>query len=147
MYLDSLRLPPGWEYNLNVIKHIHGAEDFLNLKDSVKDCQIDTIDNCTTRSYVDRVRRKCGCLPISMTIPGQEKETKSLIYLVLNILKNEFLRFLYVSLTNLNVSRRLKLVMKSVSIVVRVCMLPATSNLSWVRIPLLTFGPKFRMIT
>ena len=71
---DSLKLSPGWEYNLNVIKHIHGTEDFLNLDDAIKDCQLKPQDNCTTRSFVERVTKKCGCLPLSMTIPEQQQE-------------------------------------------------------------------------
>ena len=67
-------LNPGWKYNLNVIKNIIGTEAFHNLDDSVKRCQSDPQDNCTTRSYVERVIEKCGCLPLSMTIHGQQKE-------------------------------------------------------------------------
>ena len=63
---DSLKLSPEWEYNLNVIKHITGTDDFLNLDDSAKGCQMEPYDSCTTRSYVERVIGKCGCLPLSM---------------------------------------------------------------------------------
>ena len=66
-------LTPGWKYNLNAIKNIKGAEDFKDLADSVKDCQLEPSDNCTTRSYVERLSKKCGCLPMSMTIPKQQK--------------------------------------------------------------------------
>ena len=58
-------LHPGWKYNLNDIKHIVGTDNFLNLADSKKDCQLEPYDNCTTRSYVERVTKKCGCLPLS----------------------------------------------------------------------------------
>ena len=55
-------LKPGWKYNLNVIKLINGTKNYLAKPD--KDCQLESRDNCTTRSYVERVSRKCGCLPI-----------------------------------------------------------------------------------
>ena len=65
---------PGYKYNLNDIKKIKASEDFLNLDDSVKNCQHEPNDNCTTKSYVARVIQKCDCLPLSMQIPGEEKE-------------------------------------------------------------------------
>ena len=68
-------LIPGFKYNLNVIKNIKGSDSFLNLPDSAKDCQLESQDNCTTRSYVERVSEKCGCLPLSMQISDQPKET------------------------------------------------------------------------
>ena len=46
--IDSLRLDPGWTYNLNSIKMIKGTQDFLNLADATKNCQIEHYDNCTT---------------------------------------------------------------------------------------------------
>ena len=97
---DSLKLSPGWEYNLNAIKNIVGTEDFLNLPDSSKNCQTETYDNCTTRSYVDRVIRKCGCLPLSMTIAGEQKETFCKFDTILNIY---IFRFLFASLRSFNV--------------------------------------------
>ena len=66
-------LTPGWEYNLNVVKNIKGTADFLNLDDSVKDCQLEPYDNCTTRSYVERVTQKCGCLPLNMRTDNEQK--------------------------------------------------------------------------
>ena len=62
--LDSLKLETGWEYNLNAIKDIKGTEAFLAMDDDNKGCQIEPYDNCTTRRYVERVVRKCGCLPL-----------------------------------------------------------------------------------
>ena len=70
---DPLMLTPGWNYNLNVVKNIRGTEGFLALPDSVKDCQLEPYDNCTTRSYVDRVIQNCNCLPLKMRINENEK--------------------------------------------------------------------------
>ena len=95
-------LAPGWKYNLNAIKHIKGTEGFLDLADSVKDCQLEPQDNCTTRSYVDRVTQKCGCLPLSMQILGQEKETvNKFLSKIIQTLSN--LRFLCAKLISLDV--------------------------------------------
>ena len=82
-------LSPGWKYNLNVIKHINGTEDFLAQSDSEKNCQLESQDNCTTRSYVDRVTDKCGCLPLSMIITGQQKEINgALIFTLSNLISS-----------------------------------------------------------
>ena len=66
-------LTPGWEYNLNVVKNIKGTEDFFALPDSVKDCQFEPYDNCTTRSFVERVIQSCKCLPLKMRTKENEK--------------------------------------------------------------------------
>ena len=71
--LDSLLLTPGWKYNLNVVKSIKGTENFFALADSVKDCQLEPYDNCTTRSYVERVIQSCNCLPLKMRTKENEK--------------------------------------------------------------------------
>ena len=66
-------LTPGWKYNLNVVKNIKGTKSFLDLSDSVKDCQTEPYNNCTTRSYVERVTQECGCLPLSMKTGAYSK--------------------------------------------------------------------------
>ena len=63
---DTLKLSPGWEYNLNVIKNFKGTEDFLSLSDNAKGCQLESFENCTTRTYVEKLIEICGCLPLSM---------------------------------------------------------------------------------
>ena len=75
-------LTPGWKYKLNALKQIKGTEGFLYLADSIKYCQLEPQDNCTTRSYVDRVTRKCGCLPLSMTITGEKKGAQDIYFLL-----------------------------------------------------------------
>ena len=66
-------LIPGWKYNLNVVKNIKGTEDFLDLPDSAKNCQLESYEKCTTRSIVDRIFDNCKCLPLKMKTPENEK--------------------------------------------------------------------------
>ena len=66
-------LSPGWKYNLNVVKFINGTDKFMALEDSVKGCQIQPFDSCTTLSYVERLVQECSCLPLSMRVEGHEK--------------------------------------------------------------------------
>ena len=62
--LGSPILTPGWKYNLNIVKDKRATKDFLERED--KGCSLESYDNCTTRIYVDKVIKKCGCLPLSM---------------------------------------------------------------------------------
>lgn len=66
-------LKPGWEYNLNNIKIIEATDNFMNLDDATKNCRAESFDNCTTRSYVNRVIHECGCLPLNMRMKAHEK--------------------------------------------------------------------------
>ena len=81
--IDSLVLSPGWKYNLNVVKNIKGTENFMDLADSVKDCQKEPYDNCTTKNFVDRVIQSCKCLPLKMKTPENEKASTKNFYKVL----------------------------------------------------------------
>ena len=60
-----------------MIKKIKGTKDFWNLEESVRGCQIDHFDICTTEGYVRRVMDSCGCLPIGMKSPMYQKESKT----------------------------------------------------------------------
>ena len=66
IFLDSLMLKPGREYNLNNIKLIQATDDFMNLDNAIKKCHAEHYDNCTTRNYVERVIQECGCLPLNI---------------------------------------------------------------------------------
>lgn len=69
VYLDTmepLKLELGWKYNLNVLKNMKVTEDFLKLPQSERDCQEESYDDCTTRSYAQGVIKECGCLPFSI---------------------------------------------------------------------------------
>ena len=71
-------LTPGWKYNLNVVKKIKGTKDFLDLADSVKDCQLEPYDNCTTRSFKEKVIQSCMCLPLKMQTKEDEQVNRKI---------------------------------------------------------------------
>ena len=79
-------LSPGWRYKLNVVKEIKGTKEFLSLSNTVKDCQIETNSICTTRSYVNRIVEKCGCLPLHMLINPEPSQVYST---VVNLIQTE----------------------------------------------------------
>ena len=54
-------------YNLNILKDVEVTDSFLGLDENVRQCQdIEPYDNCTTRHYIENVRKNCGCLPLSI---------------------------------------------------------------------------------
>ena len=66
------------EYNLDVLKNIETTESYLGLDQDVRGCQNEeTIDNCTTRQYIDTLLEKCECLPYSIRLPSNKVCTKS----------------------------------------------------------------------
>ena len=55
------------EYNLNDLKEITTTDSFDSLDQNIRYCQNEeSINDCTTRQYMDELLRDCGCLPIKM---------------------------------------------------------------------------------
>ena len=55
------------QYNLNVIKDIKVTESFLGLDQEYENCQnVEPLEDCTTRQYVNTYLNMCGCLPFRM---------------------------------------------------------------------------------
>ena len=71
-YVDSVQLTGEGDYNLNSIKYEEVTEAFLGLDQDVRGCQNEEhYDECTTRQYIENMRRKCGCLPLSIALSDQ----------------------------------------------------------------------------
>ena len=72
-FADSVTLSGTGQFNLNILKEISVTDSYLGLDLNVRGCQNDEpYDNCTTRHNIKAMRDKCGCLPFSVTIPGNE---------------------------------------------------------------------------
>ena len=57
------------EYNLKVVKVIEVTEEFLNLDESVRECQnIESEEECLTRNYIDSFLDQCKCLPLKLRL-------------------------------------------------------------------------------
>ena len=55
------------QYNFQSLKEIVVTDSFMGLDRDARKCQnIETIDECKTRLYVENFRRQCGCFPISL---------------------------------------------------------------------------------
>ena len=57
------------EYNI-VLEKVSVTESYLGLKEEVRNCREseDDYQHCVTQNYVQKVREKCQCLPLSMSL-------------------------------------------------------------------------------
>ena len=53
-------------YVMTVLKRMTGTESFLSMSDGVKQCEIETQDDCESRNYIENVQNQCHCLPWSL---------------------------------------------------------------------------------
>ena len=65
-FLDPVRFFGESEYNLNNLKEISVTDSFMGLDRPTRNCQnMETYNDCITRYYIDNMKQKCGCLPLS----------------------------------------------------------------------------------
>ena len=57
------------EYNI-VFEKVSVTDSYLGLKKDVRNCQESVHDyqHCVTKIYVQRLKEKCQCLPLSMSM-------------------------------------------------------------------------------
>ena len=66
-FSDSVTLSGEGEYNLNILNQIDVTQSFLGLPEEVRNCQnAESYVNCTTRHYLEKLKEKCGCLPLAL---------------------------------------------------------------------------------
>ena len=68
---ESLELPLDMEYNLNVVEEITTTDSFLSLDESIRQCQEESYDECTTRKYMNTLIRNCQCLPFKLRLTDE----------------------------------------------------------------------------
>ena len=57
------------EYNLNALREIRVTKSFLEMQDKDRGCQIvETIQDCSTRHYIDSLTKECSCIPLSLQL-------------------------------------------------------------------------------
>ena len=77
--LDPVELFGEGQYNFQSLKEIIVTDSFMGLDRDARKCQnIETVDECKTRLYVENFRRQCGCLPISLKM--SEEVQCSILY-------------------------------------------------------------------
>ena len=65
-YIDFLRLAPGWNYNLNVVKDIRVSDAYMSLDDSIRLCSSESYESCFSRIHLERITQQCGCIPLHL---------------------------------------------------------------------------------
>ena len=75
MFLEPFRLIGEGIYNLNVLKEIKVKDSFLDMDQDVIACQdVQPLDNCTTKHYMDSLLDECGCIPWNIRISDKVME-------------------------------------------------------------------------
>ena len=72
LILDPVVLIGEGQYNLNILKEIDSTSSYNGMSQDIRGCQNkESVDKCTTRSYEEKLRKKCGCLPLAIRILEQ----------------------------------------------------------------------------
>ena len=50
-------------YGLSVLKKMIGTDSFLALPNNIKNCQVETFEECQAQRYLEEVWKECGCVP------------------------------------------------------------------------------------
>ena len=53
-------------YKLSQLKKMSGSDGFLGLPTETRQCQIEEEEKCKSRSFVEALQDKCGCVPWSL---------------------------------------------------------------------------------
>ena len=66
LILDPVRLTGELQFHLQNLKEISVTDSFLGLNVESRKCQnIETLNDCKTRLYIENMKQTCGCLPVS----------------------------------------------------------------------------------
>ena len=66
---EHVKLRGEGKYNLNAVKEIKVTESYLALDMKDKGCQdVEPLEECTSRHYIDMLLNQCGCLPLRTII-------------------------------------------------------------------------------
>ena len=53
-------------YKLSQLKKMSGSDGFLGLPTETRQCQTEVQEKCKTRSFVEALQERCGCVPWSL---------------------------------------------------------------------------------
>ena len=66
-FLDPVRFYGEGQYNLHSLKEIIVTDSFMGLERDARNCQdMETYNDCITRQYIEKIRNKCDCIPLSL---------------------------------------------------------------------------------
>ena len=77
------------QYNLHSMKEISVTDSFMGLHRDTRKCQnIEEYDQCRTRLYLENLRQKCGCIPLSIKLSEEvnaKNQTKKYLIFFLGL--------------------------------------------------------------
>ena len=74
---EPLKLQGEGEYNLDVVKEVKVTDSFLGMDEEERGCQNkEDYQSCTTRHYIDQVKKTCKCLPLYLKINDKGRVKK-----------------------------------------------------------------------
>ena len=72
--LDPVRLSGEGQYNLHSLQEIAVTDSFLGLDRVTRNCQtLESFEDCKTQLYLQTMRDKCRCLPLSINLSDKVK--------------------------------------------------------------------------
>ena len=65
--LESISDYRAGRYGLTALKKMTGSESFLDLPDETKNCDIERLETCQARKYIEEIQAQCGCVPWALS--------------------------------------------------------------------------------
>ena len=60
------------KYNIKIFMDINVTDSFLGLNENTRGCQEKrNHEKCVSKDYVNKIMKKCGCVPISLSLHEQ----------------------------------------------------------------------------
>ena len=50
-------------YAMSNLKQMTGTESFKELSDDIKECQVEPMEECQAKAFLENVQKECGCVP------------------------------------------------------------------------------------
>ena len=71
--LESFTGNQAGSYALSSLKKMTVTDNFMELDQEIKNCDVEIYEECNTRRYLDAVQRKCGCVPWALGNAAKQK--------------------------------------------------------------------------
>ena len=65
--LSSFSSPRAGSYAMSALKKMTVTESFLKQTNEKKKCMIETLEDCQAKSHINKVQKKCGCVPWALS--------------------------------------------------------------------------------
>ena len=65
-FTEPLELSLGYSYDLIFVKEQIATDSLFTLDESIRKCQREPKDDCSTRKYLEDLKNKCQCLPFQL---------------------------------------------------------------------------------